>query len=137
MKKIKIICIVLALVLAATGCALQKDGKSTADGGNASTTAELKKITDDEALAAIRNYCYKTNPELKEDVDSKNGEIYWDISSSDEKEIVVLYHSYTSALTRYYIDRVSGYTYVTEYVKGITEEEQRNGISFNLRDYIS
>ena len=47
-----------------------------------------------------------------------------------------MFRSYTGALIRYYIDPVSGETYVTEFVPGITSEEQRTEESFNARDFL-
>jgi len=94
------------------------------------------KITDEQALSAIKNYCLSTNPELEDMVDSDDATIYWEIESSDENQIVVLYRSYTAALVRYYIDTASGETYVTEYVEGITPEEEQTDESFNVKDYI-
>lgn len=96
-------------------------------------TAE--KLTDEQALSAIKNYCYITNPDLEGIVNAKEYIVYWEIASSDEHEIVVLFRSYTAAQVRYYIDRATGDAYVTEYVPGITLEEQRTGESFNVRDY--
>ena len=61
----------------------------------------------------------------------------WEIASSNDKEIVVLFRSYTGAQVRYYINPVSGDTYVTEFVPGITEDEERTDESFNVKDYIS
>ncbi len=109
-----------------------------ADEGNASEAEDtaLDKISDEEALAAIRNYCYKKEPGLKEDEESGMYTIYWEIASSDENEVVVLYRSYTAAQVRYYIDRSSGDTYVTEFVEGITEQEERTDESFNIREYM-
>ncbi len=100
-----------------------------------SETTETR-LTDDEAVSAIRNYCIKNNPDL-EDIE-KDGEYptYWEVESSDENEIVVLYRSYTGALVRYYIDPVSGEAYVTEFVQGITEEEERTDETLNVRDYL-
>ncbi|WP_026513366.1 hypothetical protein [Butyrivibrio sp. LB2008] len=93
------------------------------------------EITDDQALLAIKNYCYENFPDLKDMVDSDKYTIYWYIESSDEKEIVVVYRSYTAALVRYYIDRATGATYVTEFAPGITEEEERTDESFSVGDY--
>ena len=94
-------------------------------------------ITDEQALSAIRDYCHISNPDLA-DIE-KVGEypVYWEIASSDDKEIVVLFRSYTGAQVRYYINPVSGDTYVTEFVPGITEDEERTDESFNVKDYIS
>jgi hypothetical protein len=62
--------------------------------------------------------------------------LYWEASTNDTGERVVLYRSYTGAQIRYYIDPVSGDTYVTELVPGIIDDEQRTEESFNVRDYL-
>lgn len=97
--------------------------------------AEEQVITEEQALDAIKSYCYIGNPDLESIVSAGQYPVYWDISSSDENEIVVLFRSYTGAQNRYYIDRNTGDTYVTEFVPGITSEEARTDESFNVRDY--
>ncbi len=62
--------------------------------------------------------------------------IFWEIAAADEQQVVVLFRSYTGAEVRYYIDRASGEAYVTEFVPGITPEEQRTEESLNVRDYL-
>ena len=94
-------------------------------------------LTENQALDAIKNYCFNNNPNLKSMVDSGEYNIYWSVTTNDTNEIVVLYNSYTAAQMRYYIDPISGETYVTEWVKGILDEEQRTEESFNVRDYLS
>ena len=95
-----------------------------------------KKLTDGQAAAAVRNCCLIQNPELAETV--KNGEYpsYWEAQSSDGKEIVVLFRSYTGAQIRYYIDPVSGETTATEFVPGVTNKEQQTGERLNAWDYL-
>ena len=39
-------------------------------------------------------------------------------------------------IVRYYIHPVSGETYVTEFVPGITEEEKRTDETLNVKDYM-
>ena len=109
--------------------------KSNAQGNGETGLNDVEELSDEQALAAIRNYCYSRNPDLEGIVKAGEYPVYWDISSSDEKEIVVLFRSYTGAQNRYYIDRLSGETYVTEFVPGITDEEQLTDESFNIRDY--
>ena len=116
-----------------TGEAGQNNDVSRSEAGESEGTGE--KLSDEQALAAIRNYCYSRNPDLEEIVKAGEYPVYWEVSSSDEKEIVVLFRSYTGAQNRYYIDRLSGQTYVTEFVPGITDEEQRTDESFTIRDY--
>lgn len=60
---------------------------------------------------------------------------YWCTSTNEDGIIVVLYRSFTGALIRYYVDPVTGETYVTEWVSGIIDEETRNGETFNAWDY--
>lgn len=57
-------------------------------------------ISDDQALSAIRNYCLKNNPDLESVMNSQETPVYWDISSSDDKEIVVLFRSYTPMIKK-------------------------------------
>ncbi len=94
------------------------------------------EITEDNALAAIRKYVEINQPDLADMEDSGDFTIYFEVESSDENQIVVLYRSYTAAQTRYYIDRETGDVYVTELVPGIIDEETRNDETFNIRDYI-
>ena len=93
-------------------------------------------LTEEQALEAIKNYCFTKNPDLKNMVDSGEYNIYWNATVNDANEIVVLFKSYTAAQIRYYINPVSGETYVTELVPGIIDEEQRTEESFNVKDYL-
>ena len=95
-----------------------------------------RKISDEEALAAIEKYCIANNPALEGIVNAGEYPVSWEIVSSDENEIVVLFRSYTGSETRYYIDRISGYSYVTEFVSGITPEEERAEESVMVWDYV-
>lgn len=94
-----------------------------------------RRITDEQAVSAIKKYCCIQNPDLEDIANTGDYPVYWDISSSDEQEIVVVFRSYTGAIHRYYIDPVSGETTVTEFVPGITEEEQRTDESLNVWEY--
>ena len=93
-------------------------------------------LSDEQALKAIRNYCIAVNPDLESLADTEEFPTYWELASSDEHEVVVLFRSYTGALVRYYIDRSTGDTYVTEFVPGITPEEVRTEESLNVRQYL-
>ncbi len=92
-------------------------------------------ITDEQALSAIKKYCYENNPDLENIVNAGEYEVYWCVESIDDTDIVILYRSYTGAQLRYYIDRFSGDTYGKEYVPGITDEEQWTDEYFNVKDY--
>ncbi|SDB35352.1 hypothetical protein SAMN02910298_01741 [Pseudobutyrivibrio sp. YE44] len=100
----------------------------------ASDSSEV--ITGEQALAAVHNYCLSVFPELKEYEESGDYGMYWDIASEDENEIVIIYRSYTGAIDRYYIDPKTGETYVTEFVSGITDGEEKTGETLNIKDYI-
>ena len=93
-------------------------------------------VEDELALSIIQNYCLTQNPDLQQIVDAGEYQVSWEIESSNEQQVVILYRSYTGALVRYYIDRATGDTYVTEFVPGITAEEQRTEESFNLWDQV-
>ena len=95
-----------------------------------------KSLSDEQALSAIRNYCTIQNPDLA-GIAAEEYPAYWELASSDAREIVVLFRSYTGALVHYYIDRVTGDTYTTEFVPGITPEEVRTEESLNVWDYLS
>ena len=102
-----------------------------------SVQTDSEAISEDQALDAIKNYCFTNNPELKNMASSDEYTIYWNVTSNTANEIVVLYRSYTGAETRYYIDPVSGETNSTELVPGIIDEEQRTEESFNVKDYMA
>ncbi len=116
-----------------------KDGENAKTGvpeAAADNEASAEAITQDQALAAIKKYCFANNPELEEKADSDEYTVYFDVSTNENGEIVVLCRSYTGALTRYYIDPSSGEVYVTEQVPGIIDDEQRTDESFNIKTYI-
>ncbi|MDC7278525.1 hypothetical protein NXH64_03310 [Butyrivibrio fibrisolvens] len=98
---------------------------------------ESEVISEDQALEAVRAYCIEAIPDLKDMEGSEDFTTYWQVESSSEEQIVVLFRSYTGAQVRYYINPASGETYVTEFVQGITEEEEETGETFNIKDYIS
>ena len=115
----------------------EKQIEKSSEETSTDTSETLRKIeTDEQALSAIKNYCFANNPELEDMVKSGDYTIYWEIESSKDNQIVVLFRSYTGAELRYYIDSVSGDTYVTEFVKGITDGEQRTEETFNALDYV-
>ncbi len=92
------------------------------------------RISEEQALAAVRQYCFSIDPSLQSIADAGEYPVYWDVSSA-ESAIVVLFRSYTGAQIRYYVDPLTGDTYATEFVPGITPEEERTAESLNVRDY--
>ena len=115
----------------------EKQIEKSSEEPSTDTSETLREIdTDEKALSAIKNYCITNNPELEDMVKSGDYTIYWEIESSTDNQVVVLFRSYTGAELRYFIDSVSGDTYVTEFVKGITDGEQRTEETFNAWDYV-
>ena len=96
-----------------------------------------RAMSDVQACAAIERYCYASNPDLKGIVDSGEYPVSWQITDYSEEQIVILFHSYTGAEVRYYIDPVSGEAYSTEFVSGVTAEEQRTDETLNVWDYMN
>ena len=116
---------------------VSEPGEETVTGTETETETETDgKLTDDQLLSAIRNYCFQSNPDLKDIVDAGEYPTYWEIEPGHDNETVVLFRSYTGAQIRYYINPASGDTYVTEFVPGITDEEQKTDESFNVNDYL-
>ena len=119
MKKSFIVLVMISLLLLLFGCKVSNN-----------------KITEEVALTSIKNYCYAHFENLKEMEDSDNFTINWEVVSSDDKQIVVMFRSYTGAQVRYYIDKGTGETYVTEFMPGITENEEKTGEVFNINDWL-
>lgn len=94
------------------------------------------KLTEEQALGAVKNYVYEKEPGLKEMENSEDYTIYFTVETNEEDKIVVLYRAYTGAQIRYYIDRETGDTYITELVPGIIDEETESGETFNVKDYL-
>ena len=94
------------------------------------------ELSDGAALTAVQNYCYLANPDLEEIVSAGEYPVYWEVASSDAEEIVILFRSYTGAENRFYVNRSTGDTRVTEFVPGITPEEAPTEERFNVLDYL-
>ena len=110
---------------------------SKTKGWVSSQFAKEANLTDKQAISAIKKYCYISNPDLERIVNAGEYPVDWKVLSSDERKVVVLFRSYTGAQIRYYIDRITGETYVTEFMPGISSKEERTEESFNVRDYLS
>ena len=133
----KTILLVLCCMAFLTACGTKNE---KADGSQAAPAAasgqQTDALTQEQALAAIKNYCFIQNPDLESKVDSDDYTVYWDVATNEADQIVVLYRSYTASETRYYIDPISGETFVTELVPGIIDDEQRTDEIFNVKDYL-
>lgn len=139
MKKKYIAILSVALALVMVGCGAKKIDEPTKIELDSAKDSEEKitPLTDDEALAAIKNYCYETNPDLQDMEGNDDYTFYFNVESSDDNQIVVAFRSYTMAIVRYYVDRNTGDTYVTEFVPGITDEEEKTGETLNARLYLA
>lgn len=93
------------------------------------------KLSDEQALEAIEQYCYVGNPDLKEIVKAGEHPVYWGVDEKDSK-LVVLFKSYTGAEIRYYIDPASGEATVTELVPAVSSEEQQTDETLNVWNYL-
>ncbi|WP_022778020.1 hypothetical protein [Butyrivibrio sp. AE3009] len=165
MKK-RLIVATCGVVIALAGCGAEKEnatglvkelipvadsGQQTANGGTTeeNKTSEEKTsdqtqdistegaITKDQALEAIKNYCFENNSDLEGMLDSEDYTTYFEVYDGEQGEIVVLFRSYTGAQSRYYVDPKTGDTYGTELVPGIIDEEQRTEEFFNVKDYMN
>lgn len=156
MKKKMIIPLVFCMAVMMAGCGPQapKDSVSSVEPDSvaeavqessaseevnatgAQTGDKAEALTENQALEAIKSYCIEQNPELKSELESNEHTVYFDVSTNEAGEIVVLYRSYTGSENRYYVDPVSGDAYVTELVPGIIDEEQKTEESLNVRDYL-
>jgi len=138
MKKKFLLLILCCVIFLLTACSSgsQKDSGSKSEEVPLAENEQTSTLTQEQALEAIKNYCFTNNPDLKNEVDSDEYTIYWDVTTNESNEIVVLYRSYTGSETRYYIDPISGEAYVTELVPGIIDDEQRTDESLNVRDYL-
>ena len=93
-------------------------------------------ITDEQALEAVKIFMASSGQPEIEPADGEEVTEYYEIESSTGEEIVVLYRSYTASQTRFYIERATGHTEVTELVPGIIDEETSTGESFNIWNYV-
>jgi len=60
----------------------------------------------------------------------------WDTALLTDNTYSTGFRSYTGAWIYYYTDATTGYTYETEFVPGIVEDETPTGVSFYIQDYI-
>ncbi len=130
MKKSKrIVTAIFFMMIILSACGGEKT-KGTADN-------EKSKLTEEQAYDAVINYNKTIGSGYDEEVNSEGYLEYWDVSTNENGEIVVLYRSYTGAQIRYYVNSITGDTYVTELVPGIIDEEQKTDETFNARDYLT
>lgn len=147
MKMTAIAAMTLAVAMGVTACGIQTgSGTHVREATVSETGTDMSKestppknektINEDQALTAIQNYCCSNNSELEQYRNTKEGPVYWAVSSDENNQIVIVFRSYTGSINHYYIDAVTGDTYVTEMVPGITDGEQKTEEHFNVKDYL-
>lgn len=124
---------IMIICLVACGAKTEETGGLQVEEIPAETTG---KITEEQATQAIHDYCIESFPDLANMEGSDDYTLYWEASTNENGEIVVLYRAYTGALIRYYVNPETGDTYVTEQVPGIIDDEQRTEETLNVKDYI-
>ncbi len=117
--------------------AAQQDTTDQSASQTENTDQKADVLTEDQAYAAVINYNKSIDSGIDDELNPEGYSEYWDVSVDEEGKIVVLYRSYTAAQIRYYVDPVSGDTYITELVPGIIDEEQETGETFNAWDYLT
>lgn len=100
------------------------------------TDNQSNTLTTDQIFKAVQKYYGQSNPDAVNGGNDLGVTEYWDVSTNETGEVVVLYRSYTGALIRFHVDPATGDAYVTEQVPGIIDEEQKNGETFNVNDYL-
>ena len=126
MKRKLISIVIIAFVLfSMTACVSRSKERET-------TAAAL---TNEQALVAITNYLNDVHK-----LENYTGEApcYWDVDKelSNYDTAVVCWRSYTAAHVYFYIDRVSGDTYVMESAPG-SDKKEKTEETLNAREYLS
>ena len=99
--------------------------------GNTSVTEN--KLTAEMAYEGVSNYCHseydwspaEENPEI----------MYVTAGEETESEYKIIFRSYTSTMTYFYVDKLTGKTKMTEYVPSLDIEEDKGTI--NIYDYLN
>lgn len=142
-----------ALCACSTGIFAKPSGSDNETSGESETTTTLfmatealltptpdpskdtEPLTDELALTGFTNYLYHKVKNLQDILDERKYPCTWGISSSNERQILIMYKSHTGALYRYHIDRKTGKTYATRYYVE-TNSYRKIKESFNVRDYV-
>ena len=98
-------------------------------------TEPVKPLTDEEAMTGFTNYLYFKVKDLQKILDEDKLPCTWGVASSGKDEIMIMFKSHTGALLRYYVNRNTGKTYVTQYSVQ-TNSYYRTKETLNVREYI-
>ena len=139
-KKVALVIVCcLALGLAACGTEDKKESGSPVQGEPiAESTGKAGENAGEEKAAATASEesSVASSEATQATAITEEQAFDWASTMNEKGEIVILYRSYTAAQIRYYIDPNTGDTYVTEFVPGITDEEERTEETFNVKDYM-
>ena len=91
------------------------------------------KWTQDQALQAVRNYCEKQNPYLKEKNDKEYG---WTISDNGDGTYEVDFRSYTGSHTYFTVNAETGDVTSEDYIPTVSNERVKGSDEFNIEDYL-
>lgn len=111
--------------------------EEVAEAESESEIVVMVPLDTDKMIKAAKKYYYGQYPDMEEMEKSGEYNMYWEVESQSEKEVVLLFRSYTGAEVRFHVDYYSGETYITEFVSGITENEEKTGETFDIDDYLS
>ena len=127
-RKLISIVIIVFVLFSMTACISRSKERET-------FAATQALLTNEQALSAITNYLNDVHK-----LENYTGEApcYWDIDKelSNDDTAVVCWRSYTAAHVYFYIDRVSGDTYVMESAPG-SDKKEKTEETLNAREYLS
>ena len=93
-------------------------------------------LTKEQALTAVKNYCYSIQPNIEKLDKSDNYTVNFEVESYSDDEIVVLYTAQTGEEVRFYVDLVSGDAEITAFIPGESTQEEPSDEIIHLRDYV-
>ena len=93
-------------------------------------------LTKEQALTAVKNYCYSIQPNIEKLDKSDNYTVNFEVESYSDDEIVVLYTAQTGEEVRFYVDPVSGDAEITAFIPGESTQEEPSDEIIHLRDYV-
>lgn len=116
------------------------DSIENSDSATPSETT-LTPLTKEQIDKAFSNYININHPE-QIDYINKGGEapVGWWISDIENNKTVVTMRFYTGSYAHYYVDVLSGETYVTETLPNEPNDEEHEHLTdekFNIRDYLN
>ncbi|MBP3754776.1 MAG: hypothetical protein J6I66_07955 [Lachnospiraceae bacterium] len=118
-----------------TGIETVADEDSVIDVNN-SDEEENGNLTREQALAAVKNYCYSVQPNIEKLDKSDKYDVYFEVESYSDDEIVVLFTANTGEEVRFYVDPVSGDANITAFIPGVSTQEEPSDEIIHLKKYL-